>query len=66
MKTAVASRKLGVDRVGEKSVTAYRPRSVRTTRFSDKKFTVTFVWQTEMSGRGIDLRRSRSAANEQA
>src|SRR5947207_13938254 len=50
MKIVVASRKLGVDRVGEKSLTAFRSRSsVRTTRFSDKKITVTFVWQTEIS-----------------
>src|SRR5436190_10597488 len=54
MKIAVASRKLGVDRVGEKSLTAFGSRSsVRTTRFSDKKITVTFVWQTELSGRHL-------------
>src|SRR6266705_6440414 len=54
MKIVVASRKLGVDRVGEKSLTAFRSRSsVRTTRFSDKNITVTFVWQTEISGRHL-------------
>src|SRR6266480_2471577 len=53
MKIAVASRKFGVDRVGEKSLTAFGSRSsVRTTRFSDKKITVTFVWQTEISDPG--------------
>jgi hypothetical protein len=51
MRNAVAARKSGVDRVGAKSVTACRSRSsVRTTPFNDKRITVTFVWQTGMSG----------------
>ena len=62
MKIVVVSRKFGLDRVGAESVTACRSRSsVRTTRFSDKKITVTFVWQTAMSG--CHLRRIRLRLN---